>query len=538
MKPILSIFALVTAGVSLYSLSLQSDAQAAAPASAAGDWPQWGGSNERNFVSTQTGLPVKMNPGKKKKGSEDIDMSTTENCIWVAKLGSQSYGTCTVAGGQIFVGTNNENPRSPKHTGDRGIVMCFDEKSGSFKWQMVSPKLGAGKVSDWEFLGMCSTPTIVGDKGYVVTNRCEIVCIDTKGLGDGNQGFADEAKYLAVPDKDGKLAPIEPDSTDADILWIYDMRKELGVFPHNIASNYALVVDGKVYVATSNGVDWSHSNLPAPQAPSFVCLDAETGAYEAEIPAELQVSENIMHCNWSSPSAATVNGKSQIIFAAGDGWVYGLGTAAEKNKIDDEISELPVKWKYNACPKDYRVDDKGEKKKYAEYDGPSELISTPVFHDGMVYVLIGQDPEHGEGVGMMSCIDPKGEGDLTDKPVWTFKGIERSISSPAVKDGLVYVPDYTGRLFCLDAKTGKEYWKFDTKGHIWSNPLLVDGKVYLGNEEGELFILAEGKELKELGTVEFPSPVMGTPVVANGVMYISTHTHLYAFKEGGKPLAP
>jgi outer membrane protein assembly factor BamB len=352
------------------------------------------------------------------------------------------------------------------------------------------------------------------------------------------QGFADEAKYLAVQDKDGKLAPIEPDSTDADILWIYDMRKELGVFPHNIASNYALVVDGKVYVATSNGVDWSHSNLPAPQAPSFVCLDAETGAYEAEIPAELQVSENIMHCNWSSPSAATVNGKSQIIFAAGDGWVYGLGTAAEKNKIDDEISELPVKWKYNACPKDYRVDDKGEKKKYAEYDGPSELISTPVFHDGMVYVLIGQDPEHGEGVGMMSCIDPKGEGDLTDKPVWTFKGIERSISSPAVKDGLVYVPDYTGRLFCLDAKTGKEYWKFDTKGHIWSNPLLVDGKIYLGNEEGELFILAEGKELKELGTVEFPSPVMGTPVVANGVMYISTHTHLYAFKEGGKPSAP
>jgi hypothetical protein len=30
---------------------------------------------------------------------------------------------------------------------------------------------------------------------------------------------------------------------------------------------------------------------------------------------------------------------------------------------------------------------------------------------------------------------------------------------------------------------------------------------------------------------------MGTPVAANGVLYISTHTHLYAFKEGGKPLA-
>ena len=62
----------------------------------------------------------------------------------------------------------------------------------------------------------------------------------------------------------------------------------------------------------------------------------------------------------------------------------------------------------------------------------------------------------------------------------------------------------------------------------------MDGKIYLGNEEGELFILAEGKELKEIGSVEFPAPVMGSPVVANGVLYLSTHTHLYAFKEGAK----
>jgi outer membrane protein assembly factor BamB len=127
--------------------------------------------------------------------------------------------------------------------------------------------------------------------------------------------------------------------------------------------------------------------------------------------------------------------------------------------------------------------------------------------------------------------------DLSGKAVWTFKGIERSLSTPAIKDGLLYVGDYTGRLFCLDAKTGKEYWKFDTKGHIWGSPLVADGKVYLGNEEGELFILAEGKEMKQLGSVEFPSPVMGTPVAANGVLYITTHTHLYAFKQGAQGVA-
>jgi outer membrane protein assembly factor BamB len=504
-------------------------ALAATSALNAADWTQWGGGNTRNMVSAEKGLPTKFNPGKTKKGTEEIDMATTENCAWVAKLGSSSYGTVTIANGRVFVGTNNESPRSPKHQGDRGIVMCFDEKTGAFKWQIVAPKLGAGKVSDWEFLGMCSSPTIVGDKGYIVTNRCEVMCFDVKGLEDGNQGFQDEAKYMAVPDKDGKVAPIEPDSTDGDILWTYDMRTELGVFPHNIASNYPLVLDGKVYVATSNGVDWSHTNLPAPTAPSFVCVDAETGKYEAEIPADAKISENIMHCNWSSPTSATVNGKPHVIFAAGDGFVYCLGDSAAKTKIDDVVSELPIAWKYDAVPKEYRFDDKGEKRKYSDYDGPSELISTPVVADGLVYVSIGQDPEHGEGVGQLSAIDL-----TTGKAAWTFKGIERTISTPAVKDGLIYMADYTGRLFCLDAKTGALHWKFDTKGHIWSNPMLADGKIYLGNEEGELFILAEGKELKEVGHVEFPAAIMGTPIPANGVLYISTHTHLYAFKEGAK----
>ena len=68
-------------------------------------------------------------------------------------------------------------------------------------------------------------------------------------------------------------------------------------------------------------------------------------------------------------------------------------------------------------------------------------------------------------------------------------------------------------------------------------PLVADGNVWIGNEEGELFILAEGKELKELKTIEFPSPLLSSVVAANGAVYITTHTHLYCFKEGAKPAA-
>src|SRR5712672_1378435 len=88
------------------------------------DWPAWGGpSKARNMYSDEKGLPDRFDPGKFKKGSEDIDMSTTKNVKWVAKLGSQSYGNVTVAGGKIFIGTNNENPRDPQHQDDRSILM-------------------------------------------------------------------------------------------------------------------------------------------------------------------------------------------------------------------------------------------------------------------------------------------------------------------------------------------------------------------------------------------------------------------------------
>ena len=501
----------------------------------AADWTQWGGAPTRNMVSPEKGLPTDISPGTKKPGTDEVDISTTKNCAWVARLGSQSYGTPTIANGQVFVGTNNEAPRNPEHIGDRGILMVFDEYTGQFKWQLVSPKLDTGKVSDWEYLGICSAPTLVNNKGYIVTNRCEILCFDTKGLADGNQGFQDEAKYMTYLGKDGKPVTPKLGPTDADILWIYDMRKELGVFPHNITSCYPLVVDGMVYASTSNGVDWSHTNIPAPNAPAFVCVDAETGKYVAEIPADLKVSSNVFHCNWSSPSYAVVNGKPTIFFAAGDGYLYGFGTGKEAKKVDQDVAELPLHFKYDANPPEHRKKPDGSLRKYAEFDGPSEVIATPVFYDGKIYVSVGQDPEHGEGVGMMSCIDPSKEGDLTGKAEWTFKDIERTISTPAIKDGLVYESDYTGRLFCLDAKTGKLYWKFDTKGHIWGSPLLVDGKIYLGNEEGELFILAEGKEMKQLGDIDFGSPLKGSLVAANGALFVTTETNLYCFKEGATP---
>ncbi|MEO0448347.1 MAG: pyrrolo-quinoline quinone, partial [Verrucomicrobiota bacterium] len=166
--------------------------------SPAADWAEWGGSATKNMVSPVTNLPTDFSPGEG-QSEEEIANSAT-HLRWVAKLGSQTYGTPTIGAGKVLVGTNNEEPRNEAIKGDRGVVMCFDEKTGAYQWQLTTPKLGAGKVSDWEFLGMCSSALIDAENnaGYVVTNRGEVVAFDLDGLANGNDGeFQLEGKYMA-----------------------------------------------------------------------------------------------------------------------------------------------------------------------------------------------------------------------------------------------------------------------------------------------------------------------------------------------------
>jgi outer membrane protein assembly factor BamB len=485
----------------------------------AADWPFWGGTSGRNMVSAETGLPTNWDAGRFLGSSEEIDPATTKNVQWIAKLGSQSYGNPTVAGGRVYIGTNNESPRDPRLKGDRAVLMCLDEKTGKLLWQLAIPKLGTGKVSDWEFLGLCSSPAVDGDRVYIVTNRCEVMCLDVKGQSDGNQGFTDEGKYFA----DKGQAPVAPGPTDADILWKYDMREELGVFPHNITNCGPLIVGDKVIVTTSNGVDWTHTNIPNPKAPALCMLDKNTGAYLGEEGSG--VSSRTLHSNWSSPAGGLVGGKETVIFGGGDGICYGLST---ETKDKDGLKVFQELWRRDCNPPEYRTRN-GKPLKYATFDGPSEVIATPVLLDGKVYVPIGQDPEHGEGLGQFVCIDA-----ATGKTLWTNKTLKRSLSTPSIHNGLIFVADFSGFVHCLDQATGKTLWTFDSKSHIWASTLVVEGRVIVGTEDGDIIQLAASRTLKELGRVDMRSPVYASVVAANKTLYVATPTHLYAIAAGAK----
>ncbi|MEM7203583.1 MAG: PQQ-binding-like beta-propeller repeat protein [Planctomycetota bacterium] len=473
------------------------------------------------MVAEVEGLPDEFAAGDFAGNTDDIDMATTKNVRWVAKLGSQSYGNPTVAGGRVYVGTNNDVPRDPRFMGDRSCLYCLDEQTGELLWQLNVPKLGTGKVSDWESLGICSSPAIEGDRLYLVTNRCEVMCLDVHGMANGNDGpYTDEGQYMAGPGK----TPMKVEGADADILWVTNMIDECGVFPHNITSCSVMVVGDKVWTSTSNGVDYGHVETPAPNAPCLIAVDKNTGALLGEESSGL--SQRIFHSNWSSPAYLQAGDRELVIFGGPDGVLYAFEPEAVQ---EDDFAVLKEAWSFDCNPPEYRTKG-GKPIRYATSKGPSEILATPVVYEQRVYALIGQDPEHGEGIGNLVCVDADG------KEVWQYGKIKRSLSTLSISDGLLFAADYSGFLYCLDAETGAEHWVHDTSTHIWGSTLVADGHVYVGTEDGFLTIVpaTEGYDAANVREVDFTVAIYSSPIAANGVLYVATQAHLYAIAQASE----
>ncbi len=473
------------------------------------DQPQWGQRYTRNQVSFETNLPASFDPETKK------------NVRWTAELGSETYATPIVANGKVLIGTNNHRPRDPRHSGDRGILLCLDEKSGGMLWQLVVPKMGPDPYLDWPGGGIVSPPSVEGDRCYLVTNRGEVVCLDLNGLADGNDGpFRDEAEHQTPSGRD----LIELGKTDADIVWLYDLVGQAGIYPHDAGHSSILIHGDVLYVNTSNGVDNTHRKIRKPDAPSLVAIDKKTGRLLAR--DHEGMGARTVHCTWSSPAMGEVAGRNQVFFGGGDGCVYAFEPVASMPP-EGQVDRLSLVWKFEmdpAAPKENVHRWMGNRRESA-----SNIKSMPVFHEGRVYVTAGGDVWWGKRLSWMKCIDPGRQGDVTDTAlIWSYEMPSHCCTTPAIHDGLAYVADSAHNLHCLDLKTGKNVWTHQLDGECWASALAADGKVYIGSRRGDFWVLAAGREKKVLHRIDLGSPISATATVANGVIYIATNHRLYA----------
>lgn len=415
--------------------------------------------------------------------------------LWSADLGSITYSQPTVANGKVFIGTNNERGYVSRYpaTVDLGVMLAFDAETGSFLWQQSHEKLPTGRRHDWPMMGVTSSPTVVDDHVFYVSNRAELVCLKTSSATDAGE-----------------------------LVWTYDMMGQLNVSPHNGSCSQPTVHDDLVFVITGNGVGPSHTDAELnADAPSFIAVNKNTGQL---VWSDASPGGNVLHGQWSSPIVIDVAGQSQAVFPGGDGWIYSFDVAAIRKGQSETLL-----WKFDANPKTslWRLGGQGDR---------NNIIAPPVFDRGLVYIVLGQDPEHGEGIGGVICINPTGRGDVSaelvfnaanpDQPIahkrlqackidagdftrpnenskliWKTsrftdapdsapeyeQHINRSIGSAVIADDLLFVADFTGLVHCLDAHTGKRHWSHDTLSQIWMRPIAIGPHLYVATEDGDLY---------------------------------------------------
>lgn len=476
------------------------------------DSPQWGELHTRNMISNETGLPTTFN------------LETGENVKWSASLGSHGYATPVISGGKVLIGANNADERDPRHKGDRGVLLCLNESDGSLSWQLVVPRLEGERWDDWPMIGICSPPTVEGNRVYVLTNRSEILCLDLNGQADGNDGTFQGENWYVAPTGDRSY---EVTSKDADIIWSYDMRLELGMCPHD-SPHASILLDGDyLYLNTCNGVDHRHLETACLNAPSLIALDKNTGRLVAK--DNENFGPRIFHSSWSSPALGVVNGQKLLFFAGPDGIVYAF-EALSQSASREQVQLFNKVWQFDCDPN-------APKENIHDYlrnreESPVNFMGMPVFYKNRIYVTVGGDIWWGKREAWLKCIDASKTGDITESgEIWSHPLDLHSVATPAISNGLVYVTDCGKNLHCIDAENGNAYWTHKLKQSSWSSALVADKKVYVGSQGRDFWVFDEGKEKNVLGSAIFDRPIHSTPVAAHGILYISTENRLYAIEQ-------
>ncbi len=229
----------------------------------------------------------------------DWDTITGRNIVWSVELGNDTFGQPVVAGDTVYVGTDNARHLNPACQEECGVLMAFWVTDSTLLWQDVAPRVQRG-LREFLLPSTTSAPCVEGNRLYYVTAECQLRCLDTQGFRDGeNNGPYREEVFQ--------------DNAAADIIWELDLCARLGVFPHEASNSEVLPVGDLLIVATSNGQNEGHTRGPSPRAPSLIAVDKHSGEV---VWRAIGPGGQVLHGQWSSPVAANVYGRTQVLFGA------------------------------------------------------------------------------------------------------------------------------------------------------------------------------------------------------------------------------
>jgi outer membrane protein assembly factor BamB len=289
----------------------------------------------------------------------------------------------------------------------------------------------------------------------------------------GTQGF------LMGFDRDGK------------VLWQHQLTEAFGRISGYGGRLTSPIVDGDLVIMGFPNASWGNQGKGANR---FLALNKLTGTpvwwSDVAVPPATY---------FSNPVVAVINGQRLLITGATDGAAYGVQVRTGK-----------VIWGYRFS------------------GGP--VNSSPVVEGTRVYICGGEENPDNNLIGRVICLDAGAVQDGKPKVVWQRDGIKVKYTTPVLHDKRLYVCDDTARLYCFDAKDGKQLWKFAYGRNARASPVWADGKIYLPEFNAKFHILEPGpRKCVRLHEQFFPSldgtsdvEIYASPAVADGRVFFST----------------
>jgi outer membrane protein assembly factor BamB len=286
-------------------------------------------------------------------------------------------------------------------------------------------------------------------------------------------------------------------SPDGKVLWDRSLTDEYGAVTTHGGRTTSPIIDGDKLILNTLILAWGDLNRPGNR---YFAFDKRTGQTIWISSPQARHYDT----NYSTPIVADINGTRALMVGGTDGVYHALKVNTGEKIWSVEVSKRAI-------------------------------LNSPLFRDNVVYITHGEENVDTTEMGMIAAVDATKSGVMApDAFKWRTRGFLPTFASPVMDNERLYTMDNSAILGAFDLKTGAKLWE-KTLGTLQKgSPVLADGKLYVGTENGKFYILrpsATGVEVLDedlLGTPQSPEPIVASPIVADGRIYVTSMEAMYA----------
>ncbi|HEX4592026.1 MAG TPA: PQQ-binding-like beta-propeller repeat protein [Gemmataceae bacterium] len=471
------------------------------------NWPQFRGPNGSGVAAEGPPLPVRFGPNENVLWKTALPLGHSSPCVW---------------GDRIFV-TGFDREAKKLET------LALDRRTGQIVWRQPAPATAMEKVHE-NSNPATATPATDGERVYVFFASCGVLCYDFAGkelwklplpmprtrFGTGTSPVVVGDIVLLSVDYPPKPAMIALNRRTGETVW----KKEHAAFMEGYATPVVWSHDGEDEVIVHGSSKISALSLKDGEEKWWVTV-------------------------MSNACATPVVGGGRLFAST---WMIN-GEPSDRVEVPsfDDLLKKYDKDKDGMISKDEFPADLSFLRRADAGDIPGADVKIKPFFDSldankdgkisrlewaMVEMFMKRPVEHG-----LFAIKPGGKGDATSTHVvWRDKKGAPEVPSPLYYRGRVYQVRDGGIVSCVDAETGKLVYRerLGPTGAFFSSPVAGDGKIYAASLRGVVVVFDAGDKLNVLSRNDLGQTVAATPALVDGIVYVRTDKHLYAF---GQPSA-